>query len=90
MTQFTVSFWESTTSPVPLATIPVKAKMPLGAMVFAMQAAAISHAEYVGITWDDQQTAFYHVELDGKNITFDRAVPEKEVVNRLKLRPILR
>ncbi len=77
MTRFTVSFWESTTAPVPLATIPIQAKMPLGAMVFAMQAAAISHAGSVVVAWDDQQTAFYHVTLDGKNITYDRTVPEK-------------
>lgn len=82
MTQFTVSFWESTTAPVPLATIPIQAKMPLGAMVFAMQAAAISSADYIVIAWDDQQTAFYHVKLDGKNITYDRTLPEKDAENR--------
>lgn len=77
MTQFTVSFWESTMARVPFANVPITAKMPLGAVVFAMQATAISHANYVVVTWDDQQTALYHVKLDGKNLTYDRAVPEK-------------
>jgi len=39
-TQFTVSIWESTTSPAALATIQIRAKMPLSAMVFAMAAGA--------------------------------------------------
>lgn len=81
MTHFTVSFWESTTAPVPLANVPITAKMPLGAVVFAMQAATISHAAYVVVAWENQQTEFFHFTLDGKNLTYDRAMPKKEAEN---------
>ncbi len=75
MTQFAVSIWETVTSPAPLATIPISAKMPLGAMVFAMQQAQISSADYVVVSYDEMQTEFYHVKLTSRHLTYDRAVP---------------
>jgi hypothetical protein len=74
-TQFTVSIWESTTSPAALTTISIRAKMPLGAMVFALQQAQISSAGYVVVGDVEMQTEFYHVKLTGRHLTYDRAVP---------------
>jgi hypothetical protein len=73
-TQFTVSIWESTESPAALATIQISAKMPVGALVFALQQAQISSAGYVVVSDDEMQTEFYHVKLTGRHLTYDRAV----------------
>ena len=50
-------------------------KMPLSAMVFAMQQAHISRAGYVLVSDGEMEAEFYHVKLTGEHITFDRAVP---------------
>lgn len=78
-TPFTVSIWESPESTAPLAPIPIVAKMPLSAMMFAMRQARLSRADYVLVSYsegeDEIQTDFYHVKLTGEHITYDRAVP---------------
>lgn len=72
--QFTVSIWESATSPAPLAPIQIRAKMPLAAVVFALQQAQLSSADYVVVSGDEMQTEYYHVKLTGRHLTYDRTV----------------
>lgn len=74
-TSFTVSIWESAESPEPRAVVPIVAKMPLSAMVFALQQARISSAGYVLVSDSEVKAEFYHVKLTGKHITYDSAVP---------------
>jgi hypothetical protein len=74
-TSFTVSLWEGAESPEPRAVVPIVAKMPLSAMIFAMQRARISSAGYVLVSSDEIEAEFYHVKLTGEHITYDRAVP---------------
>jgi hypothetical protein len=54
------------------------AKMPLGAVVFAMQQAQISQAGYVLVSHEQEQTEYHNIRLDRAKIHYDRAVyPDK-------------
>jgi hypothetical protein len=75
---FTVTFWESTEAAEPLATVQMAAKMPLGALVFAMQQEQISRAGYVLVSHEQEQAEFYNVWLDKAKIHYDRAVLPNE------------
>ncbi len=77
-TPFTVTFWESAKAAEPLATVPMVAKMPLGALVFAMQQEQITQAGYVLVSHEQEQAEFYNVRLDRAKIHYDRAAhPDK-------------
>lgn len=73
-TQFQVSLFHTITDPVPFTTIPITAKMPLGAMVFALQRMHIASVARVDVTYGEEQTTFYHVVVDSEHIRFDREV----------------
>jgi hypothetical protein len=77
---FEVTLWETADSPTPFATIPVNAKMPLGALVFAMNGAHIKKAGYARVRFDGGQAEYYHVRIDRTQLHYDRAVgvPETE------------
>ena len=75
MTQFQVSLFHAITDPVPFATLPIIAKMPLGALVFAMHQAHETRMPCVDVAYGGgERTTFYHVVLDSQSITYDREV----------------
>ena len=74
MTQFQVNLFRAITDPVPFATLPITAKMPLGALVFAMHQAHETRVARVDVAYGEEQTTFYHVVLTNESITYDREV----------------
>lgn len=49
MTQFQVSLFHALTDPEPFATLQITAKMPLGAMVFALKRLHVTSVARVGV-----------------------------------------
>ena len=74
MTHFQVSLFHILTDSTPFATLQISAKMPLGALVFAMQQAQVRKADRVVVKDGEEQTAFYNVQIQGGSITYERAV----------------
>jgi hypothetical protein len=82
-TSFQVRLFRSVDENEPFVILPITAKMPLSAMVIAMQQARVSHADYVTVRWEDPdegtlETEFYHVKINRTHITYDRALVVKE------------
>ena len=81
MTQFQVSLFQAITDPAPFATIPMTAKMPLGALVFALKQRRETYVARVDVTSGEERTTFYHVALGSESITYDRegGIEEQDV-----------
>jgi hypothetical protein len=77
-TQFQVALFREIDDATPFATVSITAKMPLGAMVFALNRLHVSSAGRVDVTWGEEQTEFYNVVISGESITYDRAVLQEE------------
>ena len=79
---FQVRLFHEVEDEEPFVLLPVTAKMPLSAMIFAMQQARVASAGYVTVRWEDPdgtlETEFYHVKIDGTHLTYDRAVVVEE------------
>lgn len=76
-TQFEVTFWEAPESSEPFATVPVRAKMPLGALVFAMNGKHIKKAGYALVTSTEDtayQVEYYNVRMGQTKLHYDRLV----------------
>jgi hypothetical protein len=54
----------------------MQAKMPIGAVVFAMHLLHLTQVARVDVSWNDgddrQQTSFYHLEMGKKRIKYDQ------------------
>jgi hypothetical protein len=82
-TPFQVRLFHSPDDEEPFILLPITAKMPLGAMIFAMQQAHVTYADYVTVRWEDPkegllETEFYHAKIDGTSLTYDRAIYTEE------------
>jgi hypothetical protein len=73
-TPFEVTLWQTPDAPAPFATVPMNAKMPLGALVFAMQSAQVKKAGYAVVSIASGQTTFYNVRLNRERVTYERHV----------------
>jgi hypothetical protein len=74
--QFQVDLFRNLDDEVPFMTVPIHAKMPLGAMVFAMQHAHQKKAGRVKVEWEEGedvlQTSFYNVVIGRTQVKYDR------------------
>jgi hypothetical protein len=83
-TVFQVRLFHSTNeNEEPFVLLTITAKMPLSAMIFAMQQAHVHSANYVTVRWEDPEegtleTEFYHARIEGMHLTYDRAVVVEE------------
>jgi hypothetical protein len=80
-TQFHVALFQQIADPTPFATIPVLAKMPLGALVFALHRLHMTRVAHVVVAWEDEEPAdshyetdFYHVVMGRTRLKYDRMV----------------
>lgn len=69
-TQFHVALFHTSDDPTPFATIPVLAKMPLGALVFAMGQAHETRVARVVVAWEDEEQADSHDETDFDQVSW--------------------
>lgn len=69
--QFEVALFHRIDDPMPSTTIPVMAKMPLGAMVSAMKQAQEMYMGRVDVLYNETSTTFYRVMLKGESVTYD-------------------
>ncbi|HLV99918.1 MAG TPA: hypothetical protein VKT82_14710 [Ktedonobacterales bacterium] len=80
-TQYYVALFRRIEDDTPFATIPMLAKMPLSAMVFALHQLHITRVARVVVAWEEDEQADEHYETDYFNVivgrtrlTYDRAV----------------
>jgi|SRR5882762_5238695 len=77
-TQFQVALFHTIDGTEPFTTIETEAKMPLSAMVFALNCLRVKSAGRVDVTWGEEVQEFYNVKINGEHITYDRAVVVQE------------
>src|SRR5215831_17138549 len=65
-TQFHVALFHQVDAPTPFATIPVLAKMPLGALVFALNRLHVTRVAHVVVAWEDEEQANSHCKSGAK------------------------
>ncbi|SRR6266487_3248004 len=71
---FEVTLWQTPDSPEPVATVPILAKMPLGALVFAMHKVRATRAGYAVVRFTHGQTEYYHVRMGRTQLHYERLV----------------
>jgi hypothetical protein len=72
-TQFHVALFQQIDDPTPFATIPVLAKMPIGALVFALNRLHVTRVAHVVVAWEDEKQADSHYETDFYNVVMGRS-----------------
>ncbi len=77
-TQFQVALFHTIDGTEPFTTIEIEAKMPLSAMVFALNRLRVKSAGRVDVTWGEEVQEFYNAKINGESITYDRAVVVQE------------
>jgi hypothetical protein len=77
-TAFQVCIFRNSDDEEPFATIPMTAKMPLGAMVFALHYLHITSAGRVDVRYGEEEQSFYNVVMNSTSVKYDRAVLPEE------------
>ncbi len=70
MNTYRVALWQSTLSPLPIATIPVQARDTRAATILAMQEHKATSMGVVVVMNNEGQQAYYDVCLAGQSITW--------------------
>jgi hypothetical protein len=72
VTQFQVALFRGIDDPTPFTTIPITAKMPLGALVFALKRLHVTRVARVVVAWEEDEQADFHYETDFYNVVVGR------------------
>ncbi len=71
-TEFHVALFRGIDDSSPFATISVTAKMPLGALVFALKGLHVTRVAHVVVAWEEEEQADFHYETDFYNVVMGR------------------
>jgi mannose-6-phosphate isomerase-like protein (cupin superfamily) len=71
-TQFYVALFHGINDSTPFTTLPIMAKMPLSALVFALKQARVNRVARVVVAWEEEGQADFHYETDFYNVVMGR------------------
>lgn len=76
---FSVAFFSADTDTQPFMLLPIKAKMPLGALAFGILRVGEKKAGRVEVSYEGKIVrTFYHVAVQGSQLKYDNAVIVEE------------